>query len=237
MLLSDWKEANLRTVAMEYPQFEAIEPLPTSGAILAWEGILQPFNGCQELGNLLDDLRVDHSVFVQAGALSHSPQCNRSHGPLSFLDDIGPEGAKFRVMVLAYAPERHPRAFARFPQISKLRFPDHRHINADGSICPYFATETELPWHGRTVATFLDYVSIWFAKHHVWEKTGANESAVWLGSQAPHTPSDVLKEVGRNDRCPCGSGKKFKQCHLAAYQQQRVEVPLNFFQRGGRPER
>ena len=21
------------------------------------------------------------------------------------------------------------------------------------------------------------------------------------------------KEVGRNDPCPCGSGKKFKQCH------------------------
>lgn len=24
-----------------------------------------------------------------------------------------------------------------------------------------------------------------------------------------------LKEVGRNDPCPCGSGKKFKKCHGA----------------------
>jgi hypothetical protein len=23
-------------------------------------------------------------------------------------------------------------------------------------------------------------------------------------------------KVGRNDLCPCGSGKKFKECHLAA---------------------
>jgi len=23
----------------------------------------------------------------------------------------------------------------------------------------------------------------------------------------------VLPKVGRNDPCPCGSGKKFKQCH------------------------
>ena len=24
-----------------------------------------------------------------------------------------------------------------------------------------------------------------------------------------------LKETGRNDLCPCGSGKKYKRCHLA----------------------
>ena len=31
---------------------------------------------------------------------------------------------------------------------------------------------------------------------------------------APHTPfvRDERK-VGRNEPCPCGSGKKFKQCH------------------------
>ncbi|MBQ6645531.1 MAG: SEC-C domain-containing protein, partial [Clostridia bacterium] len=26
-------------------------------------------------------------------------------------------------------------------------------------------------------------------------------------------PVKVLKKVGRNDPCPCGSGKKFKECH------------------------
>lgn len=29
-------------------------------------------------------------------------------------------------------------------------------------------------------------------------------------------PIRVEKTVGRNDPCPCGSGKKFKQCHGAA---------------------
>ncbi|ARS54461.1 SEC-C metal-binding domain-containing protein [Kushneria konosiri] len=24
---------------------------------------------------------------------------------------------------------------------------------------------------------------------------------------------NALKDVGRNDPCPCGSGKKFKKCH------------------------
>ena len=26
---------------------------------------------------------------------------------------------------------------------------------------------------------------------------------------------DIYKDVGRNDACPCGSGKKFKKCHGA----------------------
>jgi preprotein translocase subunit SecA len=29
----------------------------------------------------------------------------------------------------------------------------------------------------------------------------------------PVQPVRVEKKVGRNDPCPCGSGKKFKQCH------------------------
>jgi len=31
--------------------------------------------------------------------------------------------------------------------------------------------------------------------------------------QESHTPVKVEKKVGRNDPCPCGSGKKYKQCH------------------------
>jgi preprotein translocase subunit SecA len=29
------------------------------------------------------------------------------------------------------------------------------------------------------------------------------------------TPRRAGEKVGRNDKCPCGSGKKFKQCHGA----------------------
>ena len=29
----------------------------------------------------------------------------------------------------------------------------------------------------------------------------------------PSGPKRVQKQVGRNDPCPCGSGKKYKQCH------------------------
>jgi uncharacterized protein len=32
----------------------------------------------------------------------------------------------------------------------------------------------------------------------------------------PGTIENPMKDVGRNDPCPCGSGKKFKKCCLAA---------------------
>lgn len=29
----------------------------------------------------------------------------------------------------------------------------------------------------------------------------------------PMEPTKVEKKIGRNDPCPCGSGKKYKNCH------------------------
>ena len=35
-----------------------------------------------------------------------------------------------------------------------------------------------------------------------------------IAAQQTHLPEDVdLSQIGRNDQCPCGSGKKFKNCH------------------------
>ena len=33
-----------------------------------------------------------------------------------------------------------------------------------------------------------------------------------------------LKNTGRNDPCPCGSGKKYKKCHLESDESKRHEV-------------
>ena len=32
-----------------------------------------------------------------------------------------------------------------------------------------------------------------------------------------------LKNTGRNDQCPCGSGKKYKKCHMDEDEQKRHE--------------
>jgi preprotein translocase subunit SecA len=40
---------------------------------------------------------------------------------------------------------------------------------------------------------------------------------VGSGDAAPEKPQPVrtAKKVGRNEPCPCGSGKKYKKCHGA----------------------
>ena len=39
-----------------------------------------------------------------------------------------------------------------------------------------------------------------------------------VGGGAPEKPQQVIRRerIGRNDPCPCGSGKKYKKCHGAA---------------------
>ncbi|MHC4493608.1 MAG: SEC-C metal-binding domain-containing protein, partial [Planctomycetota bacterium] len=35
------------------------------------------------------------------------------------------------------------------------------------------------------------------------------------GAQAAQPKQRAMPKVGRNDPCPCGSGKKYKKCHGA----------------------
>ncbi len=42
---------------------------------------------------------------------------------------------------------------------------------------------------------------------------GADEEAAQVAGQAAVHSADAGPKVGRNDPCPCGSGKKFKHCH------------------------
>jgi preprotein translocase subunit SecA len=43
----------------------------------------------------------------------------------------------------------------------------------------------------------------------------ADAAAAMVGAAMSHEAlgADGVPKVGRNDPCPCGSGKKYKQCH------------------------
>jgi preprotein translocase subunit SecA len=43
--------------------------------------------------------------------------------------------------------------------------------------------------------------------------THPNEDGSVSSETDPTTVADEVPRVGRNDPCPCGSGKKYKQCH------------------------
>ncbi|HPW29193.1 MAG TPA: preprotein translocase subunit SecA [Rhodoferax sp.] len=44
-------------------------------------------------------------------------------------------------------------------------------------------------------------------------ETGEVQTVLDPGTVRPASGSDAFARVGRNDACPCGSGKKFKHCH------------------------
>ena len=46
-------------------------------------------------------------------------------------------------------------------------------------------------------------------------QTSRNENLSTNGEQKSNSPIKAEKHVGRNDPCPCGSGKKYKNCHGA----------------------
>ena len=59
----------------------------------------------------------------------------------------------------------------------------------------------------------------------IWENNGhtpselprptqKSESEIFMDSVIDSLDEESLHDVGRNDRCPCGSGKKFKMCCL-----------------------
>jgi hypothetical protein len=228
MLLTDWIEANNQAVAKSYPQFRTVEPPAGSGAILAWRGAIAPLRGSKELGFILDDLTNSADVLVQAGKLIHDPFCRRIHSRPKFLDSIQSIDSSFQLNLLAFPPKHHPKAFCIAPEISKRSYPFHPHLHLDSSVCAYQPSDKVLPWDGRTMTAFLNYISIWSAKHIVWQQTGANQAALWIGPAAGHMPHEILRDVGRNDPCPCGSGLKFKRCHLGFYQQQSALMEGRF---------
>ncbi len=68
----------------------------------------------------------------------------------------------------------------------------------------------------RQPSTTIDALEQEFQKRKERELEQSRQAS--LGSVDQATPTQVFagEKVGRNDKCPCGSGKKFKNCHGAA---------------------
>lgn len=211
MLLNEWVEANVRKVAEHFPQFSVVEPPSGSGAVLAVRGKLAPFKSDEQLGQILDDLEQARPILIHGGRVLHDPECRATHSHGIHVDQLD-RNLEFEFLVLGYPPKRHPKAFCVAPEISKITFPEHPHLNPDSSACPYLPSDKVMRWDERTISTLLDYTAIWAAKHQVWVATGGPGQGRWIGEEAPHNPYDVLRTVADTDPCPCGNSKKFRNC-------------------------
>ena len=147
-----------------------------------------------------------------------------------------------RYSVSIQFPKAYPRCFPRVIETSEKipRIPD-RHVNGDSTLC--IAVEPEerrIAKNGISFKFFLDKVLV----PHLSRETHRSLSREYEDGEYAHGTEGIWKYfqeileisgkhelleeleviVGtkwpeRNDRCSCGSGKKFKKCHLSIWEE------------------
>jgi preprotein translocase subunit SecA len=76
------------------------------------------------------------------------------------------------------------------------------------------APQREIPIHTRAPQTTIDAIEKDFARKKQRELEAA-QRAGGSGNGSQPAQRRTGEKVGRNDPCPCGSGKKYKKCHGA----------------------
>ncbi len=114
---------------------------------------------------------------------------------------IGPDGEPVNA-----APQLRREVPSAPPVASAARQP-----MGDGHRAPVLDAPREIPVSTRTPQTTIDQLEKEFARKKQRELAHASMA----GGSAASQPSQrrTGEKVGRNDPCPCGSGKKYKKCH------------------------
>jgi preprotein translocase subunit SecA len=114
---------------------------------------------------------------------------------------IGPDGEPVNA-----APQLRREVPAAPPVASAARPP-----MGDGHRAPVLEASREIPVHTRGAQTTIDALEKEFARKKQRELAHASMAGGSAASQP--TQRRTGEKVGRNDPCPCGSGKKYKKCH------------------------
>jgi len=155
-----------------------------------------------------------------------------------------PKTAKINILFPSDYPKSALRAFEVDNQFGGPN--PERHINKDKSFCLYFPLKANFDFdHQHTIIDFIDVLLVFLKKQFIYERTGkwpgkeephafeAYEKyyyEMYHGSDSPETRALLKKywainqKIGRNDRCPCGNGSKYKKCHLNYLERIKGEV-------------
>ena len=129
---------------------------------------------------------------------------------------IGPDGTPIESPEQLANAQAHVQTLAQETQaqqeltagntINALPIPQHTNSPA---------ARQSVPVSNRAPSTTIDALEREFQK----KKQRELEQARSVGSSSTETngtaPRRTGEKVGRNDECPCGSGKKYKKCHGA----------------------
>ena len=140
-------------------------------------------------------------------------------------------------------PRREPRAFDVDGQFEHSL--DRHFATDEGACCLWLPPKSRWePSDPDTLLTFLDEVAVFFHRQLVYDAGGR---VAWPGPQYGHRidgyeqwiteefgDDQALRafipilnanlKIGRNEKCPCGSQRKFKRCHNEMLEHIRREV-------------
>jgi preprotein translocase subunit SecA len=74
-------------------------------------------------------------------------------------------------------------------------------------------TQEEIEQAEREAAQAVQMQNVQYQHTEYQDADQQQSEAAPQGSDHPGTVRNILPKVGRNDACPCGSGKKYKHCH------------------------
>ncbi|HEY0321189.1 MAG TPA: SEC-C metal-binding domain-containing protein [Pyrinomonadaceae bacterium] len=202
-------DASIEAMREYFPEFSlAGLPLGT-GPVAVWKGRVQPIQSTDGLEELLDDIYHERPVLMQAGGrIEHRPDCKVRHCHHDWMDKLSNPFVEYKLEVKYGGDETHPRAYVRHPVVP---VPERqKHHLGDGALCAYPPWQGVWRWERDTVVQFMGHVTEWLVKWMVWEQAG-----VWIGPEMGHARGFLLQEVRFEQECHCGSGRQYRDCHLA----------------------
>jgi preprotein translocase subunit SecA len=116
----------------------------------------------------------------------------------------------FRMQIIG--PDGNPIETAEQLQQAQLQRPPVQ--NADPNALPASSAHAPVPIPTRQPSTTIDALEREFQKKKKRELDLARAAGASSETNGA-TPRRAGEKVGRNDDCPCGSGKKYKKCHGA----------------------
>jgi hypothetical protein len=198
--------ASIERMRDYYPAFSLSVSTVGTDQHAIWKGRVQPIRSRGGLEELLDDIHHERPYYVMPGGeVLHHPRCASSHEQHPWTNNLKRPFGVYEVEIKYSGGAQHPAAYVRDPPVPELK---RWHMFGDGSICPYAPWLQIWKWQEHTVVDYLGHVLGWLIKWMVRDQAG-----VWIGPEINHDPTFLLRNIGRNNECWCGSGKKYKRCH------------------------
>lgn len=129
----------------------------------------------------------------------------------------------------------YPDTFPTRCQLPSMYLESHRdrwakcgdaHIERDWKLCPFVPGESGIDFTSSdSLNDLFAVLCMYLLKQCIFQRRLADERltgvrARWPGEERSHGIAGIREavrergKVGRNDPCPCGSGRKYKHCHM-----------------------